>query len=222
MYNMQTIHLRAGDHPDNAREKCAMEAVAFLAGEKHTDCPACVSGSIGSFVRPCNDWFTQAERDEYLLPMLWDFIGTATDDKAVEGQRTYIVADYAVRVFAPIALDAVGKSDAANVLRNLEKIVDRRTALSARDKAAPYATDTVAVASASSTAFYASYATSYAVYAVVASLYAANTAFHAADGASRKQVVEACISCIRDMLAVGSRTVVENVRTAEELACAME
>ena len=63
--------------------------------------------------------------------------------------QVFIFADYAVRKFAPIMLDARGgKNDSTNAakLRALPKIVDQETALHASTAASPAAVATVAYA----------------------------------------------------------------------------
>ena len=45
-----TIVLYRGSHK-SGNEMCAMEAVAFVAGEAWSDHPACASEVIGSFLR---------------------------------------------------------------------------------------------------------------------------------------------------------------------------
>jgi len=45
-----TMELLKGSH-DDGNGKCGLEAVAWLAGEEHSDHPACVSPVLGDFCR---------------------------------------------------------------------------------------------------------------------------------------------------------------------------
>ncbi len=44
--------LAAGPHAGAEAGLCALEAVAYVAGEPHSDEPACASPSIAAFVEP--------------------------------------------------------------------------------------------------------------------------------------------------------------------------
>ncbi len=66
------------------------------------------------------------------LPKLADSEGTPETRQA----RAFKAADWAVRVFAPIALDARGYAEHATKLRALAAIVDKETAKTAKDAAA--------------------------------------------------------------------------------------
>ncbi len=73
---MNNIVLKAGSHINREHGMCAMEWVAFLAGEEHTDRPECVHLNIGDVAREWNDRCTHEERQEYIAPLLWTFMGT--------------------------------------------------------------------------------------------------------------------------------------------------
>ena len=78
--------------------------------------------------------------------------------------QAFIFADYAVRKFAPIALDAAGYKAEAAKLRKLRKIVDADTVLPARQAAADAAADTVTDGAAPHTAYYAAHVAADAAY----------------------------------------------------------
>jgi hypothetical protein len=59
---------------------CAMEWVAYIAGEKHSDSPKCVSPLLREFFWGLNDRLRDADRQR-LRPYLARTIGTAHDDK---------------------------------------------------------------------------------------------------------------------------------------------
>ena len=62
---MTAVLLKSGAHASPSEGLCVMEAAAWLAGEAHTDHPACVSVVIAAFCRSWNDALpTDADRDE--------------------------------------------------------------------------------------------------------------------------------------------------------------
>jgi len=71
-------------------------------------------------------WADDEERTAELTPLIDVVIGTR-DDAATE-RRVYLVADRAVREFAPIGLEAAGLTEEAARLRALAPIVDKSTA----------------------------------------------------------------------------------------------
>lgn len=75
--------LAKGPHDNPAGGRCAMEWVAYLAGEKHTDKPACVSPVLRLFCISLNDRLTNDLRQK-LRPYLARTIGTADDGRDQE------------------------------------------------------------------------------------------------------------------------------------------
>jgi hypothetical protein len=98
---LDSLTLLAGSHGSFAEGVCAMEAAAWLAGEPHSDSPACVDPVIAAFSRSWNDSLPDnATRNRLLKPLISKMIGTAfTLD--VQAARAFMVADWAVRVFTP-------------------------------------------------------------------------------------------------------------------------
>ena len=77
---LATITLKSGSHAKREEGVCAMEAVAWLAGEPHSDAPACTSPVIASFLRRWNDILpTDAERNRLLRPLLPLMVDTKVD-----------------------------------------------------------------------------------------------------------------------------------------------
>ena len=69
--------LYSGSHdPDPDGQMCAMEAVAFVAGEPWSDHPQCASPVLGAFMRAWNDGLPDAERTALLLPLVPRLVGT--------------------------------------------------------------------------------------------------------------------------------------------------
>ncbi len=93
------IRLETGKHPARADGMCAMEAAAWLAGEPHSDQPACVDPVIGAFVRFWQDRLD--ERWELLVkPLIPLLVGTRST-QAVEHARAIACADWAIRHVLP-------------------------------------------------------------------------------------------------------------------------
>ena len=79
------IVLLKGWHRERDQGVCAMEAVAWLAGETHGESPVCACPTYSGFLRRLNDaeWPSDADRTEALLPILPLMLGTG-----VIGPRT--------------------------------------------------------------------------------------------------------------------------------------
>jgi hypothetical protein len=138
--DLTALHLAKGSHRDRSNGLCLLEAVAWWAGEPHTDRPACVSPVLAGFGRTLNDVLPDARRQELVrfVPLL---PGTNRDGK--DEARGYLALDWLIRTFAPAFLDLrPDLADTAAELRSLAPVVDLPTARtagpvvrSARDKA---------------------------------------------------------------------------------------
>jgi len=123
----QITTLARGKH-DGGEAMCAMEAVAWLAGEPWSDAPRCASDVIAEFMRSWNDALTDADRARLLLPLLPDVIGTRTTD-ADDETRAWMATDWLVRVNAPAWLDLTPSLEAhAAALRALPPIMSSAVA----------------------------------------------------------------------------------------------
>ena len=88
-------HLKAGAHEPNSEGAwCAMEAVAYVAGEPWSDRPQCACPVIAAFMRSWNDSLPDDERDAILLPLIPKLVGTRRD-KATEERRALMAAECA-------------------------------------------------------------------------------------------------------------------------------
>jgi len=106
--------LSASSHSSPAEGMCVMEMVSFLAGEEWSDMPECSSPVVASFCQVLNDGMGQDFRDrlQFYVPRL---IGTASPEHDLE--RAEYLAWSAIRIFAPMALDAAGLNGEAEKLR---------------------------------------------------------------------------------------------------------
>ena len=120
--------LERGNHEADSAKMCAMEAVAYIAGEPWSDAPACASPVIAAFLRSWNDALPDADRARLLLPLLSDVIGTRTTD-ADDETRAWMATDWLVRVNAPALLDLTPSLAAhAAALRALPPIMSSAVA----------------------------------------------------------------------------------------------
>jgi len=220
---VEAAGLKKGAHKASEAGMCALEAVAWLAGEPHSDSPQCACPVIASFVRRLNDIMTNGERKE-LVPLLQGIIGTKGSSE-LERKRGFACADWAVRVILPMRLDHYAQSagleslaEHAAALRDLPKVVDRKTALSAkmlavrvRDAAktlsryaydAAYDAYVAYVATAADAADYADYA-AYAIASAADAADYADYAAYAIASAAIPQLVAASIQLAKDLCAMG-------------------
>ena len=72
------ITLKSGRHSSPGEGMCLMEAVAYVAREKHSDHPRCVSPVLGTFGRYLNDVLPDIER-QLMVALIPDLLRTADD-----------------------------------------------------------------------------------------------------------------------------------------------
>jgi hypothetical protein len=123
--DMETLTLTYGSHSNRNQGVCLMEAVAWFAGQKHTDHPPCVSPVLASFGISLND-----NRDDAARQQLRQFIprlpGTAGDGQ--DETRGYLALDWLIRVYLPAWLDLAGLDGEATQLQELAPIASLETA----------------------------------------------------------------------------------------------
>ena len=130
MNDLDNIRLSYGAHESRADGMCLLEAVAFLAGEPHTDNPQCVCPTLAAFGRSWNDALDDQDRNRLLKPFIRRLIGTRSTVE-VEYRRTFMATDWAVRVAAPVWLRAAGLDDEAASLEALHPLTSAGGCLSA-------------------------------------------------------------------------------------------
>src|ERR1039458_1171742 len=135
LLGLDGITLLAGSHPDREAGVDAMEAVAWLAGEAHSDMPKCASPVLGAFMRSWNDALDDEGRQK-LKPYLPRLIGTAGNKKKDE-KRAWLCTDWLVRECAPAWLELAGVKEAPAALRALPPILS----VTAAKKAQPTVDD---------------------------------------------------------------------------------
>ena len=131
----KTLTLSYGSHKTREGGMCLMEAVAFLAGEKHSDRPKCACPVLSAYGRALNDLMGEraegdALRAKYLAPLAEKLAGTRSTPEVAQKRALFFI-DRAVRLFAPMALESAGLKEEAKSLRGLPEIVDKKTAADA-------------------------------------------------------------------------------------------
>ena len=116
---LTSLHLERGEHADGQEAYCVMEAVAYIAGEPHSDHPACASKVIAAFLRRWNDDLDEEGR-QALKPLIVRLVGTAGSE-SLESRRAWLITDWMVRVYTPAWLDLGGMPMQAAALRNLKE-----------------------------------------------------------------------------------------------------
>ena len=126
---LEAFPLLRGSHSRRDDGMCAMEMVAWLAGESHSDEPSCTCPVLAAYARAFNDLLPDARsRDRWLRPMVPRLINTRVRDRAIVWARAFRAADAAAREFAPATLDALGRPADAAKLRELGPVADRASA----------------------------------------------------------------------------------------------
>ena len=115
------VDLDYGGHKGPDDGLCAMEMVAYLAGEAHSYNPNCACPVLTAYTIRLNDAMPPNWRQQ-LKPYLPLFIDSR-DGREVE--RAELFAWRAIRLFLPIALDACGHDKTAEKLRSLKGGLNR-------------------------------------------------------------------------------------------------
>lgn len=102
---VKSLSLARGKHSDRSSGLCVMEAVAWVAGEPHSDRPLCTSQLIGAFCRSWNDAMSDDDRNEFLKPLIPHLIGTY--DAKEDERRGLLVIDWLIREFLPAWFELV-------------------------------------------------------------------------------------------------------------------
>ena len=116
--DLDRLTLQSGSHDDRDEGVCLMEAVAWWAGEPHSDQPGCTCPVLGAFARRWNDGMRSDEERAQLIPYVPVLAGTVDSGEAA-ARRVWMALDWTVRVSAPAWLDLAGLGDCAARLRAL-------------------------------------------------------------------------------------------------------
>ncbi len=117
--------LRPGSHSSREDGLCAMEMVAWLAGEEHSDEPACACPILSAYARCMNDLLPDNEaRRKHLRPMVPRMVNSNLGE-ATATARAFLAADCTARFLAALQLARLSRIDAGQQLRLLPEIKDR-------------------------------------------------------------------------------------------------
>ena len=121
--------VRFGHHETCDEGGCVNDWVSYCCGTGQiTDHPPCESPACAEFAIVLNDSMPSDEMRTRLLGPLISILATTVITPKLEQQRAYYFADRAVRLFAPLALDAWGLPEQASTLRALPEVVDAASA----------------------------------------------------------------------------------------------
>jgi hypothetical protein len=200
---------------DGEHTACLMSARSLLDGRALSDAhPSAVLRAFGVAINDASWWDNDAERTRVLLPVALDvrLCASRVDaSPAAERLRAFLLADVAVRRWAPIALDAAGMPDEARRLRELEPVVDERTARAARAAASAAAWEAEATADAIADA-----------YAATAACAAAGAAFAANTATSADTYAEDAAISAADAAVAAHAVVVADAMRGEAIALLLE
>ncbi len=117
--DIDKVTLLEGAHDKPADGLCVMEAVAYIAREKHSDHPECVSPVIATFLRSWNDALDTETRQQLkaLIPVVMDTAGSPED----EDRRAWMCLDWLVREYTPAWLRLAKLDKQADLLANLPR-----------------------------------------------------------------------------------------------------
>ncbi|GLS69914.1 glycosyltransferase family 61 protein [Methylobacterium tardum] len=115
--------LAAGWHAGAEAGLCALEAVAYVAGEPHSDQPACASPSLAAFIGTWSDRLSQDARDALILPLVPRLVGTRGSE-ALERRRVALVVDWLVRTHVPAWFRLAKLNVEADELANRPVVAD--------------------------------------------------------------------------------------------------
>ena len=116
--------LRSGAHSPESKTFCALEAVAYVAGEPWSDHPSCACPVISAFLRSWNDSLpTDADRDRLLKPLVPKLVGSKATI-AIEKKRAIMATDWFIRVHLPAWLRLAGLPAQADAISSLPEITN--------------------------------------------------------------------------------------------------
>src|SRR5690606_17045771 len=91
--NIDSIVLKRGVHSNREQGVCLLEAVAWFAGEEHSDHPWCVDVALAAYGRSLNDRLRDDER-QLLRPLIPLLIGTRGSHELARRRAYYLVDSY--------------------------------------------------------------------------------------------------------------------------------
>ena len=155
---VKSMVLRQGAHPsavnvDESTKMCALEAVAWMAGEPWSDAPKCACPVIATFVRSWNDGISDDDRRTELLQPLLPLLLNTRSTKDVESKRAYLIIDWEMRMRVPAFIRLYPSlEEHAAALESMPEIRNLKCLKAAREIAGAAQRDAVAAAAAAGAA----------------------------------------------------------------------
>jgi hypothetical protein len=110
------IRLYSGGHDANTGKMCFNEAIAFIAGERHSAMPVCASPVVRRFGMVLNDRLDDKRR-QLLRPFVLRSLGTALDGR--DEERREMCTQWLLE-HLPALLERAGLPNAAKQIRDLD------------------------------------------------------------------------------------------------------
>jgi hypothetical protein len=107
--------LKHGSHADVEKGLCVMEAVAYVAGEPHSDHPKCACPRLTAFAIRINDRVDDDTRQK-LKPLIPKLVGTRAGFDT-EKKRSRFMAHRTITVTLPLLIDAIQLPEVSARLR---------------------------------------------------------------------------------------------------------
>ena len=191
MFDFKTFKFGAGAHPSRDKGMCVMEAVAYVAGEPHSDHPACACPIISAFLRSWNDGLsTDKDRQRLLGGFVFRLVATKASAE-IELKRSMMAFRWLVNVLTPSLLEMTPSLvDHAKTLRKIK--ISKK--LSAAYSAALSAAESVALSAARSAAYSAAESAARSAAYSAADSAALSAAYSAAESAARSAAYSAADS----------------------------
>jgi len=117
---LDQLTLQSGSHQTREDGVCIMEAVAWLAGETHTDRPQCASSIITNYAMDLNDTWNDTQRQK-LIPYIPKIINTKDEH---DNERGLLAIDWLIRTYTPTWLKLANLTEQAEDLENQPPITD--------------------------------------------------------------------------------------------------
>jgi|SRR5262245_11525056 len=149
----EQFRLSYGRSPSFKDGACLMEAVAYVAGEPHSDNPQCACPVLSTMGRKINDWLLDDDRQR-LVHLIHRLVGTRAgtpEDGEIARARAFVMIDSVIRDLIPMGFDVIGEARGnppvsdrlhqvawaqhADSLRSLGSVSCRETAIVASTRA---------------------------------------------------------------------------------------
>ncbi len=120
---------------DGVSKACLMTASNMLIGQgENRDQNSCVCRILQAFIVITNDNMPLEILSDLYGPLVWEILGTTSDDEAVQSERSRAMVNWLIREAYPTILDLIG-DPAAQVLRDSDemKAYDRFESRKMRD-----------------------------------------------------------------------------------------